>query len=36
MPAQQLLLAVDISNDAAWIPCAGCAGCPTSTPFNLA
>ncbi|PUZ73290.1 hypothetical protein GQ55_2G462400 [Panicum hallii var. hallii] len=35
-PAQQLLLAVDTSNDAAWIPCAGCAGCPTSTPFNPA
>ena len=35
-PAQQLLLAVDTSNDAAWIPCAGCTGCPTSTPFNPA
>ncbi|XP_062186532.1 aspartyl protease AED3-like [Phragmites australis] len=35
-PPQQLLLAVDTSNDAAWIPCSGCAGCPTSTPFNPA
>uniref|UniRef100_A0A0E0LPA7 Peptidase A1 domain-containing protein n=1 Tax=Oryza punctata TaxID=4537 RepID=A0A0E0LPA7_ORYPU len=35
-PAQQLLLAVDTSNDAAWIPCSGCAGCPTSSPFNPA
>jgi hypothetical protein len=36
-PPQQLLLAVDTSNDAAWIPCAGCAGCPTTaTPFNPA
>lgn len=35
-PPQPLLLAVDTSNDAAWIPCAGCAGCPTSTPFNPA
>ncbi|KAL6841815.1 hypothetical protein ACP4OV_028327 [Aristida adscensionis] len=35
-PPQQLLLAVDTSNDAAWIPCAGCAGCPTSAPFNPA
>ncbi|CAD6216825.1 unnamed protein product [Miscanthus lutarioriparius] len=35
-PPQQLLLAVDTSNDAAWIPCAGCAGCPTSSapPFD--
>ncbi|KAF0907355.1 hypothetical protein E2562_015851 [Oryza meyeriana var. granulata] len=35
-PTQQLLLAVDTSNDAAWIPCSGCAGCPTSSPFNPA
>jgi hypothetical protein len=37
-PPQQLLLAVDTSNDAAWIPCAGCAGCPTSSapPFDPA
>ena len=35
---QQLLLAVDTSNDAAWIPCAGCVGCPTSSapPFDPA
>ncbi|KAM0863532.1 hypothetical protein ACQ4PT_044521 [Festuca glaucescens] len=35
-PPQQLLLAVDTSNDAAWIPCSGCAGCPTASPFNPA
>ncbi|CAN6226407.1 unnamed protein product [Urochloa humidicola] len=36
-PPQPLLLAVDTSNDAAWIPCAGCSGCPTtSTPYNPA
>lgn len=37
-PPQQLLLAVDTSNDASWIPCAGCAGCPTSSaaPFDPA
>ncbi|GJN10800.1 hypothetical protein PR202_ga28926 [Eleusine coracana subsp. coracana] len=34
-PPQPLLLAVDTSNDAAWIPCSGCTGCPTSaSPFN--
>nr|CAB3455208.1 unnamed protein product [Digitaria exilis] len=33
-PAQELLLAVDTSNDAAWIPCAGCAGCAASNPFT--
>lgn len=26
-PAQTLLMAVDTSNDAAWVPCNGCAGC---------
>jgi len=37
-PPPQLLLAVDTSNDAAWIPYAGCAGCPTSSvpPFDPA
>ena len=27
-PLEQLLLAVDASNDAAWLPCSGCMGCP--------
>ncbi|KAJ1413503.1 Xylanase inhibitor, C-terminal [Sesbania bispinosa] len=31
-PAQTLLMAMDTSNDAAWVPCTGCVGC-TSTPF---
>nr|XP_010922206.1 aspartyl protease 25 [Elaeis guineensis] len=31
-PPQTLLLAVDTSNDAAWIPCTACAGCPSSSP----
>ncbi|KAG6412517.1 hypothetical protein SASPL_125196 [Salvia splendens] len=26
-PAQTLLMAVDTSNDAAWVPCTGCVGC---------
>ncbi|CAH9091811.1 unnamed protein product [Cuscuta europaea] len=29
-PAQTLLMAVDTSSDAAWVPCSGCVGCPTS------
>ncbi|KAF3434272.1 hypothetical protein FNV43_RR25375 [Rhamnella rubrinervis] len=29
-PAQALLLAMDTSNDAAWIPCAGCIGCSSA------
>ncbi|CAH9085180.1 unnamed protein product [Cuscuta epithymum] len=29
-PPQTLLMAVDTSTDAAWVPCSGCAGCPTS------
>lgn len=33
-PPQTLLLAMDTSNDAAWIPCSGCAGCPASTHFS--
>ncbi|XP_058762707.1 aspartyl protease AED3-like [Vicia villosa] len=32
-PPQTLLLALDTSNDAAWIPCTGCLGCSTSKPF---
>ncbi|KAK6140384.1 hypothetical protein DH2020_025868 [Rehmannia glutinosa] len=34
-PAQTLLVAMDTSNDAAWIPCAGCVGC-SSTTFDTA
>ncbi|KAL1564330.1 saccharopepsin [Salvia divinorum] len=30
-PAQHLLVALDTSNDAAWIPCTGCIGCSAST-----
>lgn len=30
-PAQTLLMAVDTSNDAAWIPCTGCVGCSATT-----
>jgi hypothetical protein len=26
-PAQTLLVAIDPSNDAAWVPCSGCTGC---------
>ncbi|CAH9118353.1 unnamed protein product [Cuscuta europaea] len=33
-PPQTLLLALDTSNDAAWIPCTGCAGCPSSAHFS--
>ncbi|KAJ7982351.1 Aspartyl protease [Quillaja saponaria] len=29
-PPQTLLLALDTSNDAAWIPCTGCVGCSSS------
>jgi hypothetical protein len=32
-PAQALLVAIDPSNDAAWVPCAACAGCaPAPAP----
>ncbi|XP_044460663.1 aspartyl protease AED3-like [Mangifera indica] len=34
-PAQTMLMAMDTSNDAAWIPCTGCVGCG-STVFNTA
>lgn len=34
-PAQTLLMAMDTSNDAAWVPCTGCVGC-SSPLFNLA
>ncbi|KAF7836209.1 aspartyl protease AED3-like [Senna tora] len=33
-PPQTLLVAVDTSNDAAWVPCAGCVGCSSSTIFD--
>ncbi|BAT89282.1 hypothetical protein LR48_Vigan08g003400 [Vigna angularis] len=32
-PAQTLLLAMDTSNDAAWVPCTSCVGCSTLKPF---
>jgi len=32
-PAQTLLLAMDTSNDAAWLPCTSCVGCSTLKPF---
>ncbi|OWM90044.1 aspartyl protease AED3-like [Punica granatum] len=35
-PAQTMLMAVDTSNDAAWVPCTGCVGCPSSTVFDPA
>lgn len=31
-PPQSFLLAIDTSNDAAWIPCTSCVGCPSSNP----
>ncbi|KAF7138171.1 hypothetical protein RHSIM_Rhsim07G0067500 [Rhododendron simsii] len=33
-PAQTFLMAVDTGNDAAWVPCSGCVGCPSSTSFS--
>ncbi|KAG8363716.1 hypothetical protein BUALT_Bualt19G0051300 [Buddleja alternifolia] len=35
-PAQTLLMAVDTSNDAAWIPCTACVGCSTAATFTPA
>ncbi|XP_027356048.1 aspartyl protease AED3-like [Abrus precatorius] len=32
-PSQTFLMAMDTSNDAAWVPCTGCVGCSTATPF---
>lgn len=29
-PAQTMLMAMDTSNDVAWIPCKGCVGCSSS------
>ncbi|PSS09925.1 Aspartyl protease [Actinidia chinensis var. chinensis] len=34
-PPQTLLMAVDTSNDAAWVPCSGCVGC-AATVFDFA
>ncbi|KAG9458123.1 hypothetical protein H6P81_002631 [Aristolochia fimbriata] len=34
-PPQTLLMAMDTSNDAAWVPCSGCVGC-SSTVFDTA
>ncbi|XP_030465670.1 aspartyl protease AED3-like [Syzygium oleosum] len=35
-PPQTLLMAMDTSNDAAWVPCSGCVGCPSSVAFASA
>lgn len=35
-PPQTLLLAMDTNNDAAWVPCTGCVGCSSPTPFSPA
>lgn len=29
-PPQTMLMAMDISNDASWVPCSGCVGCSSS------
>ncbi|KAK3006662.1 hypothetical protein RJ639_016165, partial [Escallonia herrerae] len=34
-PPQTMLMAVDTSNDAAWVPCTGCVGC-SSAVFDSA
>ncbi|KAK4785382.1 hypothetical protein SAY86_002071 [Trapa natans] len=33
-PEQTMLMALDTSNDAAWVPCSGCIGCAPSTVFD--
>ena len=33
-PPQTFLLAMDTSNDAAWLPCSGCIGCSSITTFT--
>ncbi|CAM8966967.1 unnamed protein product [Rhodiola kirilowii] len=33
-PPQSMLMAMDTSNDAAWLPCSGCVGCSPKTVFN--
>ncbi|KAG5251045.1 chloroplast nucleoid DNA-binding family protein [Salix suchowensis] len=30
-PGQQMFMVLDTSNDAAWVPCSGCAGCSSTT-----
>ncbi|GAB2288029.1 hypothetical protein Dimus_022374 [Dionaea muscipula] len=35
-PPQTLLMAVDTSSDAAWVPCSGCVGCGGSASFASA
>ncbi|KAK1316639.1 Aspartic proteinase nepenthesin-1 [Acorus calamus] len=32
-PPQPMLVSLDTSNDAAWVPCTGCVGCSSSTVF---
>ncbi|CAN6485953.1 unnamed protein product [Victoria cruziana] len=34
-PGQTLLMVMDTSNDAAWIPCSGCNGCSSQNLFTL-
>ncbi|XP_031474491.1 aspartyl protease AED3-like [Nymphaea colorata] len=34
-PGQTLLMVMDTSNDAAWLPCSGCSGCSSQTLFTL-
>lgn len=33
-PPQILLMAMDTSSDAAWVPCSGCVGCPTTAFYT--
>ncbi|KAH6759823.1 hypothetical protein C2S51_016772, partial [Perilla frutescens var. frutescens] len=33
-PEKSLLMAMDTSNDAAWVPCEGCVGCASTASFN--
>lgn len=33
-PAQALLVAIDPSNDAAWVPCSACTGCAAAPSFS--
>lgn len=35
-PSQSMFMAVDTSNDAAWVPCSGCVGCSSSVLFDSA
>ncbi|GAB2271412.1 Aspartyl protease aed3 [Dionaea muscipula] len=30
-PGQVMFMVLDTSNDAAWVPCSGCSGCPSTT-----